>query len=145
MGSVKGKGAKLWLTDAADALTKLPDLLSVTPPGPSRDTIDTTTHDSPGDYREFISSLIDAGEATATVHYDPNSAGDVLLAEAFATGDIRAAAVDVNSSAGTQRRFAFDALVTSYQPQELVIDDKQTAQLTLKVSGPIVQSAVPAP
>lgn len=147
MAAVKGKGAKLWLWDpllGTPALVKISDLLAVTPPGPTRDTIDTTTHDSSGDYREFISSLIDAGEATGTIHYDPNSASDVLISAAFAAGDVRGAAIDVNKSGGTQRRCAMSVIVLHYAPAELVIDDKQTATITLKVSGPIVWGAVPA-
>jgi predicted secreted protein len=147
MTAVKGKGAKLWLWDSTivtPALVKIADLLAVTPPQPRRDTIDATHHESSGDYREFISSLIDAGEATATIHFDPNSATDVLLADAFADGDIRAFAIDINKSGGTQRRYAGSAILVQYAPQELTIDGKQTAQITLKASGPVVQGAIPA-
>lgn len=145
--AVKGKGAKVWLWDstiATPALVKLGELYSVTPPAQARDTIDTTHHESSGDYREFISSLIDAGEAQFTLAHDPNSATDVLLADAFAEGDLRAFAIDTNKSGGTQRRYSMSVLVTQVAPQELVIDDKQTVQVTVKVSGPIVQGAVPS-
>jgi predicted secreted protein len=142
--AVKGKGAKIWLHDGT-ALTKLPELLSVTPPSPTRDTIDTTHHESSGDYREFISSLIDAGEATALVHYVPGGAGDTLLNEAFADGDLRGFAIDVNSATATQQRIAGSVLVTGYEKADVVIDDKMTATLTLKVSGPLTQGATPAP
>lgn len=147
MGAVKGKGAKLHLWDAAAApaaLVKIAQLLTVTPPQPRRDTIDTTHHESSGDYREFISSLIDAGEGSATIHFDPNSPTDTLLAAAFAAGDVRAFAIDLNTSGGTQRRYSGSAILVQYAPQEVVIDGKQTAQITLKVSGPIIQGAVPA-
>ena len=140
--AVKGKGAKFHLHNGT-ALTQLAEVLSLTPPSPTRDTIDTTTHDSSGDYREFISSLIDAGEATVLIHYVPGSAGDDLLLDALADGDLRAFAMDVNSATATQERISGSALVTSYERADVVIDDKMTATLTLKVSGPLVQAPAP--
>ncbi len=142
MAAVKGKGAKFWLHNGT-TLTRVTDVLSLTPPSPTRDTIDTTTHDSSGDYREFIASLIDSGEATVMVHYDPGSTGDLAINTVFASGALSAFAMDMNSSTGTQRRVSGSAIVTGYAPADVVIDDKMTATLTLKVSGPLVQGAVP--
>lgn len=136
--ATKGKGAKFHLFNGT-ALTKVSEVLSLTPPSPTRDTIDTTTHDSTGDYREFISNLIDAGEATVLIHYNPGSADDVLLNAALAAGDLRAFAIDLNRpGGGTQQRIAGSALLTSYASADVVIDDKMTATITLKVSGPLV-------
>lgn len=140
--ATKGKGAKFHLFDGT-ALKRVAEVVSLTPPAPTRDTIDTTTHDSTGDYREFISSLIDAGEATIMVHHNPGSADDTLINTALAAGDLRAFAMDLNRPAGgTQYRVSGSALVTSYAPADVVIDDKMTATLTLKVSGPLVMGPV---
>ena len=144
--AVKGKGAAFHLFGgvAPGALVKVAEVLSITPPAPTRDTIDTTHHDSVGDYREFISNLIDAGEATVLIHYVPGSAGDDLINEAFAAGDLRAFAIDMNSASATQERLAGSCLVTGYAPADVVIDDKMTATLTVKVSGPLTQGPKPA-
>lgn len=146
--AVKGKGAKLWLWDAAlatPALVQVTELVSVTPPDQTRDTIDTTHHGSTGDFREFISSLMDAGEATGTIHYEPDSTADELLVAVLSSGDLTAFAIDVNNGAGTQQRISGSAILTSYAPADVVIDDKMTATITLKVSGPLVRGAVPGP
>ena len=142
--AVKGKGARFWLYNTTtSALVRITEVLSLTPPSPTRDTIDTTTHDSVGDYREFISSLIDAGEASLTIHYIPGSTGDLLLLAAMAAGDLRAFAVDVNSATGVQQRISGSCIMTAYTPADVVIDDKMTATVTVKVSGPLIQSATP--
>lgn len=144
--AVKGKGAKLFLWDAAlvtPALVLISELLSVTPPAPTRDTIDITHHGSTGDYREFISSLIDAGEGSALIHYNPGSVTDLLLLAVMASGALTAFAIDVNKGDGTFRRISGSAILTSYAPGDVVIDDKMTASITLKVSGPLVQAAAP--
>ena len=38
------------------------------------ETIDVTSHDSGGSYREKVASFIDAGQVTLDVNFDPNSA-----------------------------------------------------------------------
>lgn len=147
--ATKGKGAKAWLWDAAAvpaALVKLGEVTSIKPPQPSRDTIDTTSHDSTGDYREFISSLIDAGEASFTINYNPGSPTETLVNAAFAAGDLRGFAIDLNApGGGAQRRIAGSAIVTGFAPDDVVIDDKMSATITLKVSGPLTFGDTPAP
>lgn len=148
MTATKGKGAKFWLWDAAATptpiLRKVADVLSITPPSASRDTIDTTTHDSTGDYREFIASLIDAGEATITINHNPGTTDDTKLQAAFTGGAVIGFAIDLNVPAGgSQQRTSGSCIVTQYAPQDVVIDDKMTAQLTIKVSGPLTFGVAP--
>lgn len=141
MAAVKGKGARFWLLNAAGApaaYVRISDLISVTPPDQTRDTIDTTHHGSSGDYREFIASLIDSGEASFMIHYDPGSTGDALLEAIKVSGALTPFSIDVNTSTGVQRRMSGSGLLTSYAPSDVVIDDKMTASVTLKVSGPII-------
>jgi predicted secreted protein len=144
--ALKGKGAKFWLHNGASpgVLVAVTEVVSLTPPTPTRDTIDTTNHDSAGDYREFIGSLLDAGEVSCTVHWIPSSAGDTALTEALGSPYPRAFALDVNAPGGTQKRISGVGLVTAYAPADIVIDDKMTATLTIKVSGPITLGDVPA-
>lgn len=145
--ATKGKGAKFWLWDAAAApaaLRKVAEVLSITPPSATRDTIDTTTHDSVGDYREFISSLIDAGEATVLVNHNPGSTDDNKIQAAFAAGNVIGFAIDLNKPGGaSQLRTSGSCIVTGYAPADVVIDDKMTATLSLKVSGPLVFADAP--
>lgn len=147
MAALKGKGAKFWLHDGASpgVLVQVTEVVSLTPPTPTRDTIDTTNHDSAGDYREFIGSLLDAGEVSCTVHWLPGSAGDLALTAALGSAYTRAFALDVNAPGATptQKRISGVGLVTAYAPADIVIDDKMTATLTIKVSGPITLGDVP--
>ena len=145
--AVKGKGAKFWLWDsslATPALTKVGEVTDIKPPSRSRDTIDTTSHDSSGDYREFISSLIDAGEATFTINWNPGDANDILIETIFASGNLTSFAIDVNKAGGApQRRISGSMIMTGYEPDNVVIDDKMSATITMKVSGPLTFGAAP--
>ena len=145
--ATKGKGAKVHLYDSVstNALVKIGEMVSVQPPQPSRDTIDTTNHDSTGDYREFIASLIDAGEATVNVNYNPGDTTEDLVTQEFSAGELTSMAIDFNKpGGGAQRRMSFACIVTSgLQISDVVIDDKMTASFTVKVSGPITFADAP--
>lgn len=149
--ATKGKGAKFWLWDstlATPALRKVGEVLSITPPNPTRDTIDTTHHESSGDYREFMASLIDAGEGTFLINHNPGNVDDLALQTAFANGQIIGFAIDLNKPVGAsgsaQRRTSGSCIVSNYGPSDVVIDDKMTATVSIKVSGPLVFADTPA-
>lgn len=146
--ATKGKGAKFHLWDsslATPALRKVAEVVSLTPPSASRDTIDTTSHDSVGDYREFIASLIDAGEGTILINHNPGSADDDHINQAFTDGEVIAFAMDLNKpGSATQQRTSGACIVTQYAPADVVIDDKMTAEITLKISGPLTFGDAPA-
>jgi predicted secreted protein len=138
--ATKGKGAKFWLWDSllpTPALVAVANVTSITPPVQTRDTIDVTTHDSAGDYREFISSLI-------VINYDPGSAGETLIRARFADGLLNSFAIDLKKpGSATKRRTSGTGIVTSFAPADVVIDDKMTATVTVKVSGPLVFADAP--
>lgn len=147
MAAVKGKGAKLWVWDSelgTPALVQVGELVAVTPPSATRDTVDTTHHGSVGDYREFVSNLIDAGEVSATINWLPGGATDTLLQRVFEDGEVTAFAIDVNTSTpGTQRRISGNMLLTEFAPDEIGIEDKMAAGISMKVSGPLTFGATP--
>lgn len=123
---------------AASAFTVLAEIISITPPGMTRDTIDVTHLNSDDQFKEFIGSLAEAGEAQLTLNYIP-SASDALMT-AFTT-DHGAGEFQIIFP---KRDFSmtFDGIVTGYEPGEIVVDDKLTASMTIKASGKPVIAAV---
>ena len=72
-------GAKLQYQSGLNWLD-IAGVRDISGPGLSADTIDVTTHDSPGAVREFIKSLIDAGEISFDLAWDPeDTAGQKIL------------------------------------------------------------------
>lgn len=104
------------------------ELVAVTPPNQSRETIDATHHTSPDGYREFIPSLRDGGESTMTFNY--TEAGAVLLQTLFGA-DVETFRITLAGSS----TIVFKAVVTSIEIDEVVVDDKMGMSMTLKVSG----------
>jgi predicted secreted protein len=96
------------------------------------DTTDVSSHDSPGQWREFIGGMKDAGSLSFDVNYDPAAHGTIFsniggdpIKQKITLPDAGAAVV------------AFDAIITGMKAQA-PFDDKLAATVTIKVSGPVV-------
>lgn len=137
----RSKGAELWLTTSGGTLAKVAELLSVDPPNRTRAMIDATTHDSPDGAMEVIAEgIYDPGDVNATMHYIAGSATDLALIAAITSGDLQDVKIVAKSAADTDD-IEFSGYVTAYGPDSFGTTGKQTAKVTIKVSGPITQAA----
>jgi predicted secreted protein len=107
---------------------------SLSGPNLQAETIDVTTHDSPSAIREFVSGLIDGGEITGSLVFDPNVATHIglwndLVARTSASYSI------VYPHTGGVETVTFTAFVTGFGPVEAQPDGAVTAPFTLKVAG----------
>jgi predicted secreted protein len=132
-----GFGTLLKMGDGGgpEVFTTISEVTNVGTPSFSRDTVDATHHTSAGGVREFIGGLIDPGEVSVDMNWLPN---DPTQDE---TTGLLAAALD-----GEQRNFKlvipssppvtwnFTGLVTAFSGAT-PMDDKMTANVTIKVSG----------
>lgn len=143
MSGKHGFGAKFFLHDggAPGSLVQIADIMGVVPPSPTVETIDTTTHGSSGGVREFIAGLIDAGEGSVRINWVPGSASDVLLSAAILSRQVRSFKINVPAEGTATRDFTGNCVVTGYEKDDVVIDDKMTAVLTIKASGLITEAA----
>jgi hypothetical protein len=98
--------------------------------------IDVTSHDSSGNYREFVASFIDAGEVTLDLNFDPNqtthraTAGGILYLR-----DQRTIVPWKLTFPGSPvHSVSFQGFVKG-APFDLPFDDKQSATVTVRVSG----------
>lgn len=56
-----------------ETFTEIEEVTAFTPPQTVADEIDVSHFQSPGARREFIAGMIDSGEATATINYNPSA------------------------------------------------------------------------
>ncbi len=138
----KSFGAQLLM--AADGVTPLvlvAELLTLQPPVLERATIDVTTHDSAGQAMEFITEgIYDPGEVSGQVHYIAGSAGDDAMITALTGGGLHDFEIVLKAASSTEDQ-TFSGYVTSYGPDQMEINGKQTASFTIKVTGAITQAA----
>lgn len=121
--------------------TAIAELLDFSPPKGTRDTIDATTHDSPGGAEEVIAEgTYNPGEMTIEMNYIARSAGDLAFTAAFTGGVLQNFKLQLKTSTGTED-WTFSGYVTEYGPDAMPVKGKQTATASVKVSGAITKAA----
>ena len=114
--------------------TDVGQVFGIAGPSTQAETVDVTDHDTTTLYREFLGSLIDGGEVTLEIHYDPMLASHRAARAILDSGLETAVVLTFTDTASTQA--TFQALVTQAEPNAPV-DDKLSMTLGLKVSGAV--------
>lgn len=99
----------------------------------SADTLDTTTLDSDGGYREFIGGFKDAGEVSLSGYLDIAEAnGQKKMYDAFESGDAQEFVIEFPAS--VKAKWGFKGVVTGFSTSAS-LEDLITFEATIKVSG----------
>jgi len=139
-----GWGGKLYVsTDNTEAnLVLLSEVRECGFPQDEADEHEVTTLASPGRRKEFIQGLIDGGEFTATMNYDPGAATDLLLTAAKTTGTTRKIRIVIPDTSGTGAadwNMVTSAFVKKYAPDNMEPNAPITATATFRVTGALEQ------
>ena len=119
--------------------SSLAEVTSIGVPSLTGEVIDVSTHSSANRWREFVRGMRDAGEITISMEYEAGSATDDACIAAI-TGDAAVAVVLVAKANSGTEDLTFNAFGTSYEVNDLEVDGKQTANLTLKPTGAVTQA-----
>lgn len=141
-----GWGGKVYLGTSAleSTLTLLTEVVDCTFPQDEADEVEVTHLASPGKRKEFIAGLIDGGEVTVTLNYDPGSATDLLLTAAKEAGTTRSVRFVIPSEAGdgsADWNFTTSGFVKRYAPDRMAAGDKITATAVIRITGAQEQGA----
>ncbi|MEH7093940.1 phage tail tube protein [Neobacillus vireti] len=98
----------------------------------SADTIDVTTLDSAGGYREFIGGFKDAGEVSLSGFFDPTASGQKDLYDAFQSGVV--SAFTIQFPAALNASWTFNGVVTGFKTST-GLEDPVSFEGSIKVSG----------
>lgn len=113
-----------------EVFTTIGEVIEITPPNPSRDSVETTHTSNADRWRTFIPGLIDGGELSIEINYVPGSTADDNMM------------TDLNSATVKNYKVLFasaesiivPAFITGIEPG-VPIDDRMTATVTFKVAG----------
>ena len=118
------------------AWENLAEINSITGPGMTRDTIDVTSLDSTGGYREFITGFRDGGTIGLSMNMTRET-WDLMLAD-FESNVLQNYNIVLPDTECTS--IEFTGLVTE-MPLTIPTDDKVTLDVTIKISGqPVTNS-----
>lgn len=135
-----GWSAELWIDNDGGTPTRVAEVTAISLPNPQVADVEATHFASPNRTREYIPGLIDAGEITFGINFDAGSASDVLITSALNDDEPREIMVSVPTSSGVNQEYTFPGIVKGYE-KSVPIDDRQTATLTVRVAGAVVQAA----
>lgn len=116
-------------TDGGTTFTPVADVTNIEVLAIKADTIEATSHDSTGHWREFVGGLKDAGELSMDINYDPAVHGTIFSNIGGAPIKQKITLTDVGAHV-----VAFNGIITGLKAQA-PYDDKLTAVVTVKVSG----------
>ena len=128
-----GHGTQLERSDdgtSTGTFASVGTIRDVTPPGLSRDAVETTHMSSVEKWREFIGGLKDGGEMQFEMSFDPGSTETV----AFHTEINADTAGYYKLTFPDATEWGFGGLVTDIGPST-PLDDKMVADITIKLSG----------
>lgn len=87
MANLKTQGTQLWKVATATTSVEIGNITSFNPPSPASDEIDSTNLASTA--KEFVQGLIDYGEGSFEVNFDPSSAAHQAILTDLAAGTTR--------------------------------------------------------
>ncbi|MFW6034560.1 MAG: phage tail tube protein [bacterium] len=131
MSGIDGFGVKLQIHDGEDpgAFDDVGEVLSINPLDVEVEDIETTSHDSEDQWREFIGGLKDGGEVSADINFDPALHGD-LLDIVGVTRDMKI----VFPAAADDAEVEFSGHINGFTV-DAPHDDKLEGSVSMKVSG----------
>ena len=111
---------------------QIADIARITGPGMTRDTIDTTTLDTTGGYRTFITGLRNPGTITLDMNFDRDSYE--TMKDDFESDTLQNYEIVLPDADTTTLEFT--GLVTE-MPLTIPPDDKMTVSVTIQISGQV--------
>lgn len=110
--------------------TPIAQVSSITPPGPTRDTVEVDDLNPADEVKKKLLGLIDVGEATLTLNFDPANLGHSALEAALYSGALQTCKIKYPTGSG----YTFSGYVTGFAPQEITAGDVMQAEVTITVT-----------
>jgi len=116
--------------------TAVGNIISISGPNPSRDSIDISTMDSTAKFREFIPGMLDAGEVTFELNYDGTAAGTANDLQLLKTNSAQYWHITFpdHTTEASKSDIYCQGFITALG-HAIPFDDKVTQSVTVKLSG----------
>jgi len=136
----KSQGTQLKMGDGAtvEVFETIAEVADIGGPSFSRDSIDTTNHDSPGGYKEGLPGLRDGGEVTFSINFMPENETHIAAIAQFDDDEVHNWQLVYPITPAKQ--WNFKGYITKFDTKAPV-GDKLSADMTVKVSGKPVLAA----
>ena len=133
-----GYGSKFSVWDSSlgtPAFVDVAEVISITPPSTSVDTVDATHMGSSSATREFIAGLIDPGETSFEMNYVPGSSSETLLLAVLASRTPTQCKITFPGS----KTWTFTGIMTKLDTTA-PLDGKMTSTATFKLTTSVTHA-----
>lgn len=110
--------------------TPIGRVASITPPGPQRDVAEVEDLNPTDEIKKKLLGLIDLGEMSLTINFDPADSGHAGLEAALYSGALQTCKIKYPTRSG----YTFSGYVTGFAPQEISAGDVMQAEVTITVT-----------
>ena len=132
MAEFTGRRTKFYREeDTQGTFGEIGNVARITPPQPEREIVEVEELDPPGEVRKKLAGLIDAGEVTVMLNFDPTLESHLDLEEDFMSAEPRRYRIKLPTDYG----WTFTAICTGYRPQEIVENEVVQVEVTLALTG----------
>ncbi|WP_461367542.1 phage tail tube protein [Candidatus Darwinibacter acetoxidans] len=111
---------------------------SITPPGPTRETVDVEDLNPADEFKKKLIGLIDGGDMSFTINFNPEDAGHKACEAALYSGVEQTCKIKYKSGKG----YTFKGYVTGFAPQEITAGDVMQAEVTIAVTSKPTYGAI---
>lgn len=136
--AIAAHGTLLQIGDGAspEVFTNIAEVMDISGPSFSLDTAEVTHQESPGNFKEYIPTLLDGGEVSMEINFltteaTHGQAAGGLLADMVAR-NVRNFKIAFPESPSVE--WAFAAIITAFE-LDSAMADQQKASVTLKITG----------
>lgn len=131
MAETTGLKTKFYRSEDGTVWEEIAQVANITPPQPEREVAEVDELDPPGGIRKKLAGIIDPGEVSVTLNFDPENQGHLALEQDFRDGVARQYRIKLPNGYG----WTFTGIVTSYAPQEISSDEVVQAEVTISLTG----------
>jgi hypothetical protein len=110
--------------------TEVGEVIDISPGAATTERVQATHHQSPGRRHEYITGMIDSGEASFQINWLPGNASDTLIRGLLESGAVEEHTIVFPNGVTV----AFDAAIIGFS-KVLPIEDRMTATVTVAISG----------
>ena len=111
---------------------------SISPPGPTRETVDVEDLNPADEFKKKLIGLIDGGDMSFTINFDPEDTGHQACEAALYSGVEQTCKIKYPSGKG----YTFSGYVTGFAPQEITAGDVMQAEVTIAVTSKPTYGAI---
>jgi hypothetical protein len=130
MSETTGLKTKFYREETEGTFEEIAQIANVSPPQPEREQVEVEELDPPGEVKKKLAGLIDAGEATLTLNFDPENQCHLDLEQDFRDAAERQYRIKLPNGYG----WTFKAICTGYKPQEISAGDVVQVEVTLMLT-----------